>query len=303
MPEPNLTGLFIEVAKLTEETSLHEDALLWKEGDPGDSVVLLVSGSLVVTHDTPEGETVVLRNLYAGSVVGEIAAFDGRPRSATIRARENCRILRLPATEFRTLLRRRTDILEQLFVLQLDRVRSLTGQVTGTHHRAITDPLTGIYNFGFFRQRLEMEIDRARQTGDHISLIMFDIDHFKQYNDTHGHQEGNIVLVELAAILKKAARRVDIVARYGGEEFVAMLYGAGRDEALRFAENARRHVETHAFKGEESQPLGRLTVSVGLATFPIDSPSDDGLIRAADRNLYRAKEAGRNRVVVEAVTH
>ena len=302
MPEPDLTALFFEVAKLTAETTLPEGQMLWKEGDPGDSIVLLTGGSLVVTHDTPEGETVILRTLDAGAVVGEIAAFDGRPRSATIRAREDCRLLRIAATEFRALLRRRPEILEQLFILQLDRVRSLTRQVTGTHHRAITDPLTGIYNFGFFRQRLEMEVDRARQTGDHVALIMFDIDHFKHFNDAHGHQEGNVVLVNVAQILKKAARRVDIVARYGGEEFVALLYGAGREEALRFAESARRGVEAHDFGGAESQPMGRITVSAGVATFPLDAPGDETLIRAADRNLYRAKDSGRNRVVVEVAT-
>jgi diguanylate cyclase (GGDEF)-like protein len=169
--------------------------------------------------------------------------------------------------------------------------------VTRTHHRAITDTLTHLYNFGFFRERLDIEVDRARHTGDLVSLAMFDIDHFKHYNDIHGHQEGNGVLVRVAGILKGTGRRGDIVARYGGEEFVALLYGARREEAVRFAEAVRRGIETHDFPGGATQPMGRITLSAGVATFPLDASGDETLIKAADLNLYRAKETGRNRVL------
>jgi diguanylate cyclase (GGDEF)-like protein len=245
-------------------------------------------------------DVVVLRTLEPWTVVGELASTDGLARSATVRARSACRILKIPAPDFRNLLRRRPDILEELYWLQLERVRSLTRQVTKTHHRAITDPLTHLYNFGFFRERLEIELDRARHTGDLISLDLFDIDHFKHYNDAHGHQEGNIVLVTVAEIIKNTGRRGDIVARYGGEEFVALLYGASREEAAKFAEVVRQAVEVHEFPGGASQPSGRVTLSAGVATFPWDAKADEGLIKAADENLYRAKEGGRNRVVTSA---
>jgi diguanylate cyclase (GGDEF)-like protein len=126
---------------------------------------------------------------------------------------------------------------------------------------------------------------------------MFDIDHFKNYNDLHGHQEGNVVLQSVAGILRDTGRRGDIVARYGGEEFVALLYGASREEAERFAESARRGIERFNFPMGETQPLGRVTLSAGVATFPSDAAGDEALIRAADARLYRAKEGGRNRVV------
>jgi diguanylate cyclase (GGDEF)-like protein len=92
-------------------------------------------------------------------------------------------------------------------------------------------------------------------------------------------------------------RRGDIVARYGGEEFVALLYGAGRQEGDNFAEAVRQAVEGHGFRGGERQPGGRVTVSGGVATFPEDATDAQSLVEAADRNLYRAKETGRNRVV------
>ena len=288
---------FPELSTLGAEVWLAPGELLWKEGDPGDHVVLLLDGSLEVTHETPEGEVVVLRNMYPGAVVGEMAALDGQSRSATVKSRAACRVLKIPATKFRDFLRHRPDILEQLFWLQLERVRSLTWRVTRTHHRAITDPLTNLYNFGFFRDRLEIEVDRAHQTGDPVSLAIFDIDHFKRYNDTHGHHEGNKVLEKVAEILKRVGRRGDVVARYGGEEFVALLYGAQRDEACRFAEAVRVAIEAHDFPGRSTQPEGRITLSGGVASLPADAADDLSLIKAADANLYRAKEEGRNRVI------
>jgi diguanylate cyclase (GGDEF)-like protein len=286
-----------DLQDLGTEAVLAQGDVLWREGDPGDHAVVLLEGSLEVTHETPEGETLVLRNMYAGAVVGEVAVLDGQARSATVSARTRCKILKVPASRFREFLRQRPDIMEQLFWLQLERVRSLTWRVTRTHHRAITDTLTGLYNFGFFRERLDIELERALLTNDPVSLVMFDIDHFKVYNDTYGHPDGDVVLRTVADILRSTARRVDVVARYGGEEFVALLYGASRSEAARFAESCRVAIEGYPFAGRESQPLGRVTLSGGVASFPNDAADDMALIRAADLNLYKAKQAGRNQIV------
>ena len=172
-------ALLPELSRLGTETRLSAGEVLWREGDPGDSVALLVEGTIEVVHLAPEGEEVVLRTVEGGAVVGEIAGTDGGARSATVRARTPVRLLKIPAPDFRLLLRRRPDLLEELYWIQVERVRNLTRQVTKTHHRAITDPLTRLYNFGFFRERLEIEVDRAAQTGDLVSLVIFDIDHFK----------------------------------------------------------------------------------------------------------------------------
>ncbi len=294
-----LQKLLGEISRRGIETALEAGAILWAEGDPGDSVVYLVEGTLAVTDRTPDGDPLVIRTMEAGSVVGELAAFDGRPRSATVKASTPCRIVRLPAADFCDLIETRPDILAELFWLEVDRVRSLTSRVTRTHHRAITDRLTRLYNYGFFRERLALELERARATGDSVALVMLDIDHFKLFNDEHGHEEGNAVLVELAGIMRQVGRRGDILVRYGGEEFAALLYGATPEEAQRFAENVRQAVENHDFRGGETQPAGRLTVSAGVAAVSGDLASDEALIRAADQSLYRAKEAGRNRTVID----
>jgi len=293
---PMLDSIYAELARVGTERALPPGALLWKEGDPGDSVALLMEGTLEVVNKAGEDQEVVLRTMEAGTLVGELAS-DGSNRSAGVRARTSCRILKVPVAAFRDLLRRRPDILEELYRIQVERVRDLTREVTRTHRQAITDVLTRLYNVGFFRERLDIELDRAREIGDHLSVVMFDIDHFKHFNDTNGHEEGNVVLTALAGVMKEVGRRGDILARYGGEEFVALLYGAGREEAARCAESVRKAIGGHAFRGGEKQPGGRVTVSGGVAAFPEDASSAQALIEAADRNLYRAKEGGRNRVV------
>ena len=289
-------AIFAELARVGTQTALPPGAVLWKEGEPGGSVAYLIEGVLEVVNTAAEDQEVVLRTMEAGTIVGELSSEGGR-RSATVRARTTCRIIKVPAADFRRLLHRRPDILLELYRVQVERVRDLTREVTKTHRRAITDPLTTLYNVGFFRERLGIEVDRARETGDQLCVVLFDIDHFKHFNDTHGHEEGNVVLSTLATLMKGVGRRGDILARYGGEEFIALLYGAGREEAARFAEAVRQAIAGHTFLGGEKQPGGRVTVSGGVAVFPDDAGEAQPLIEAADRNLYRAKEGGRNRIV------
>ena len=288
------------LAQLGQHSRLAGGTVLWREGDPGDEVVLLLDGTLEVTSKSSDGHVVVLRHLEPGAVLGEIACLDGHARSAAVRAATDCLVARVSAWAFRELLHRRPDILEALLLQQVELVRNLTAQVTRTHQRAITDPLTMLYNLGFFNERLALELERAEKTGDPLSLVMFDIDHFKHYNDNQGHQVGNEALVRVAEILRKRGRRGDIVARYGGEEFVVLLYGASRDEAERFAEGVRCLVEETPFLGGEAQPLGRLTLSGGVSSYPDDANDMNALIVVADGNLYRAKQRGRNRIVAES---
>ncbi|MEO7921493.1 MAG: GGDEF domain-containing protein [Thermoanaerobaculia bacterium] len=295
----DLLASFPELRSLGIEEPVEAGRLLWREGDPGDEVVVLLEGTLDVVHET-EGECVLLRKLFKGALLGEIAALDGRGRSASVRAVTACRILRIGAAPLRDLLQVRPDLYDEFFRVQADRVRSLTGQVTRSHRRAITDTLTQIYNYGFFRERLGIELERASLSGDPLALLIFDIDHFKSYNDAHGHPCGNEALRTVAAILKSLGRRGEIVARFGGEEFVALLYGASHEEAVRFAEGFRARIEANDFAGGETQPQGRLTISGGVACFPADAGGEDALIIAADANLYLAKKEGRNRIVPAA---
>jgi len=161
---------------------------------------------------------------------------------------------------------------------------------------AITDALTGLANYGYFRDRLRQERARAERYQRLLSLIMFDIDHFKHYNDHNGHPAGNEVLRRIARILAEEAREVDLVARFGGEEFVILATEANRRHALTLAERIRERVAESLLPFRDSQPGGRLTISAGAATFPLDAADEDSLVAAADAALYDAKTGGRNRV-------
>src|SRR6202008_3547847 len=139
------------------------------------------------------------------------------------------------------------------------------------------------------------EFERVGRYQEAFSVLMIDVDHFKRINDAHGHPAGDAVLREMAQLLRETLRRVDSLGRYGGEEFVAVLPHTSPDEARQTAERIRHQVQQRRFHAGESEV--RISVSVGMATCPapgIDSPA--ALLRAADKALYRAKEAGRNRV-------
>ena len=160
---------------------------------------------------------------------------------------------------------------------------------------AITDDLTGIENHRYFRERLDAEMKTARERSCELSLLMLDVDNFKDHNDAFGHQGGDWVLRELAAVLKTNLGGLGVVTRYGGDEFMIILPGCGKDEALKMGENLRRNVEE--FSGLEGGPEGsRFTISVGVAVYPSDAPSGEELVNRADGALYRAKQSGKNRV-------
>ena len=126
---------------------------------------------------------------------------------------------------------------------------------------------------------------------------MIDVDHFKFYNDTYGHPQGDMILRELARLLREGSRTSDIVARYGGEEFALILPETDRVKAQKMGHRLREHVERHAFPGEERMPRGTLTISVGVATHTL-AGTKEALVKSADGALYSAKGAGRNRVCV-----
>ena len=171
-------------------------------------------------------------------------------------------------------------------------------QLKNSQEQANMDGLTETYNKRYLQTRLADDMGKAESSNGCLSLMILDIDHFKHYNDTNGHLEGDDVLKRIGAILKSAVRDdTDVVVRYGGEEFVILFPGATKAVASRQAENIRRSVETHPFKHAARQPLGAVTISGGVASFPEDAKNSVALLRAADQALYEAKAAGRNRIV------
>jgi diguanylate cyclase (GGDEF)-like protein len=159
---------------------------------------------------------------------------------------------------------------------------------------SITDELTAIYNYRYFRIRLKDEVFRSQRTGRPITLVILDVDHFKNYNDSLGHPAGDQVLKQIARILKMCARDSDVVARYGGEEFCVILPEVDIQGSRAFCERLRQNVEDYPFFNEEIQPYKKLTISLGAATYPHDAKMINELLVRADNALYRAKNSGRN---------
>jgi two-component system cell cycle response regulator len=159
----------------------------------------------------------------------------------------------------------------------------------------IADGLTGVNNKRYFLEYLEREMGRAHRYHRALSLMLFDIDHFKQINDTHGHIAGDYVLRELAQTVRRYVRREQCFARYGGEEFAIVVPEDGPEKARIFAEKLRKIIEAKQFVFEDKEiPV---TVSIGVADMPPEMTDTTQFIKLADANLYKAKKGGRNRVV------
>ena len=160
--------------------------------------------------------------------------------------------------------------------------------------RAHSDSLTELWNHGYFQYLLQAELEKAKISKAPLSLVMLDIDNFKIYNDSLGHQSGDKILKDLATLIKNQSRKMDYVCRYGGEEFTIILPQTEKKEAFLIAERIRTDVERYPFVNEEILPNKKLTASVGLSSFPEDGFSPSELISHCDKALYEAKQKGKN---------
>jgi two-component system, cell cycle response regulator len=188
----------------------------------------------------------------------------------------------------------------------LERTRELRAAIAELEELALRDGLTGLFNHRYFQESLEAELGRARRQEEALGLLFIDVDHFKQYNDRNGHPAGDHLLKKLAAVLvggkdsglPRMARISDVIARYGGEEFVMILPATDRAGCLARAERLLHSIAEYPFEHREHQPFGCVSVSIGVACYPLHANDKPALIAAADEMVYRAKKEGRNRVCV-----
>ncbi len=154
---------------------------------------------------------------------------------------------------------------------------------------SITDELTSLYNRRHFISQFKKEIERARRYSHPLSLLMIDLDNFKQYNDTYGHQHGDKVLRTVAMLLKNSVRKPDFVARFGGDEFAIVMPEVDNDKAIKLAERLRKQLEINDFSNVPTQTVEGIKISYGSATFPSEAQNMDWLITKADSRLYTMK--------------
>ena len=197
-------------------------------------------------------------------------------------------------------MRDTTKALEERLALSKAEISNLQQSLEAIRAESLTDPLTGLGNRKYFDRSLEIAVANALETTEPLSLLMFDIDYFKSFNDSYGHLTGDQVLRLVGMSLKQSIKGQDITARYGGEEFAVVLPNTALRQALTVADHIRRAVMSKELKKKSTgEILGRVTISVGVSML---KPGDDtdSLIERADACLYAAKRAGRNRVVCEA---
>lgn len=169
--------------------------------------------------------------------------------------------------------------------------------ISEIQHQADVDGLTKLYNITYFHKHLQIEIDKASRFNRNLTIFMFDIDNFKLYNDLNGHPAGDIVLSTIGKFVKENLRLIDVPARYGGEEFVIMFPETGSELGMQITERMRKQIENLNISFPQNKPWERLTISGGIATYPIDGKDSKKLIKAADIALYNSKKSGKNRVI------
>lgn len=224
-------------------------------------------------------------------------ALDETARDASKKLRFS--LLRKNGTAVQVELVSRTlELQGKALLLGLFRDLSDSERAEQAEERARHDELTSLYNHRAFQESLALELARAQRYGTPVSLLMIDIDHFKQINDAVGHQAGDAVLRQLGALLLDGARSIDQACRYGGEEFMLILPMTTTTEALHVAGRLRSLIQDHEFAvgtGKSGQvDYRRLTVSIGVASYPLHAQTQTALIAAADAAMYAAKQAGRN---------
>lgn len=285
-----------ETAPLTLATG---DVLLSPQR-ANDHVYLLLSGALSLHFDAPDSPEI--RELPAGVSVGEMSIIDDSPPSAYVVAKSECRVLPLHRDQIKHLVADANPVTRNLLRLMTKWIKANTRRIVQDQMRigeltdhANIDGLTGLYNRRWLDNALARLLQLSHKDGLPLTVLLIDVDRFKVYNDTQGHQGGDRALIALGEVLKTTARPYDFPTRYGGEEFLILLQNTGTESGIKVAERIREAAQAKAIVSADGAPLPGITISVGLATSDADS-TPESLIAAADARLYRAKKEGRNRV-------
>ncbi|MGA7800627.1 MAG: GGDEF domain-containing protein [Gammaproteobacteria bacterium] len=264
------------------------------------ALYVLLEGRLQVRVGTTEPP--LLTSLTAGACVGEMSVLERMPPSATVTAETDSRVLELHEDFLWLLINRQPLIARNLLAILSARLRadnytlmeSLQQQRVFEQNAKI-DTLTNLHNRRALHESLNAMLARCQGGERTLSVIMVDVDHFKHYNDRHGHLAGDHALIAVANTIRSHLRTGDDAARFGGEEFVVLLPDTPLDDALAIAERLRKAVSRKRIARSNGPSLPPITVSVGVANCA-DADTAEGLLAAADAALYRAKNAGRNRV-------
>ncbi len=291
-----------QVLQTGQRRALAQGDVLIRQGSAGEAIHFVLSGELGVTLGEPTAEPIAV--LGAGETVGELAVITGEPASAFVVARAATELVSLDEEAFWELVQTSHPFSVNLIVKLAERLRRNNATVSTNIEKrrlyeraAMFDGLTGIHNRRWLDETLHRLVERHERDGHTLCVALIDIDHFKQFNDGHGHDVGDVVLSTVAATLAKNLRPTDLVARFGGEEFVILFPNTPLADAHAAGERVREVVAQTTPKLPDGRQVPPVTISMGVAPLQRgEAPS--ALLKAADSAMYEAKRSGRNRVVV-----
>lgn len=277
------------------EVRIPAGATLLDPGEPNDSVYIVLSGALTVHHGSPDGK--LISKVGPGACAGEMSMIEGAVPSAYVIATEDCELLCIKHETLWALINTSHAAARNLVMILLHRtqadkqfMRERSIIMRQYHRRALTDPLTDLYNRYGMEKFFPRALERCQKDGTPATQIVLDVDHFRDFNNEYGHLAGDSVLMAVADRIQGGFRPTDLMARYGGDEFTVLLPDTDVQLGESIAESVRRSIGS--WQSEERDGM-RVSVSVGLAGMqPRDTVKD--LFGRADAALYRAKQAGRN---------
>jgi len=314
----DLTGAELRsLCQVMHERELQKGQTLFRQGDAGRELFVVAAGTLGIDVTLDDGKRLEVAEFSEGDFFGEMSIFEKEPRSATCHAKSRSRLLAMKDDAFFRFVDSNPAGAGKVMTHMLEVTRSRLADTDGflsdmvqfgeeARRRAITDPLTGLYNRRHLEEALEEYFNKARSRTKPLAVVMLDLDHFRRINETYSEKVGDQVILAASHIFSSHLRPADVAARYGGDEFTFILPETDLQTATALMEDIRRAVEESDLlkdvlpDGEHryaESGMPKVTTSQGLACFPDHASSPKTLREAADGALYRAKELGRNRVV------
>jgi diguanylate cyclase (GGDEF)-like protein len=282
-----------------------KDETLFREGDAGDELYIILEGSIAIIVRLADGKELVISEIACGNFFGEMSIVERAPRSATCRATEDSTFFALHADAFRALIVERPviamKITQRMLAISAQRLMktgSLLSQMVlwgeSARKRAVTDEATGLFNRRFMEDSIGGLFSKAKLSGSPFSIAMFDLDHFGDLNKKYGLDFGDRVIVAASRTFKSAFKPSDILVRYGGDEFTFLMPDTDSDQAFARCEGLCALIREVRLPDHDE---ARLSASLGVASYPEHADTLEELKEKADKALYRAKEGGRDRAM------